>query len=81
MGEKLATLSVDQQEALEKDSARKEKKEEAKAEREMARIAVRPPLPFEIDFFWISRVEIRCRGSEGGRTDALVGFQSADQAD
>jgi translation initiation factor 1 (eIF-1/SUI1) len=38
--DKLATLSVEQREVLEKDLAKKEKKEDAKAEREKARIAV-----------------------------------------
>lgn len=35
----MATLSVDQQEALVKDAVKKEKKEEAKEEKEKARIA------------------------------------------
>lgn len=37
---KVATLSLDQREALEKDAVKKEKKEEAKAEKEKLRIAV-----------------------------------------
>lgn len=42
LGEKLATLSIEQREALDKDAVKKEKKEDAKAEREKARIAVCP---------------------------------------
>lgn len=38
---KLATLTVEQREALDKDLAKKERKEDAKAEKEKARIAVR----------------------------------------
>jgi hypothetical protein len=40
LGEKLATLSVEQIAALDKDAVKKEKKEDAKAEREKKRIAV-----------------------------------------
>jgi density-regulated protein DRP1 len=41
--DKLANLTVEQREALDKDIAKKEKKEEAKAEKEKARVAVRLP--------------------------------------
>lgn len=39
--DKLAHLTVDQRKALEKDLAKKEKKEEAKAEKEKAKMSVR----------------------------------------
>lgn len=40
--DKLANLTVEQREALDKDLAKREKKEEQKAEKEKAKIAVRP---------------------------------------
>lgn len=45
LDEKLATMSIEQKEALDKDAAKREKKEDAKAEREKARIAVRSTSP------------------------------------
>lgn len=41
MEDKLATMTVEQRAALDKDLLKKEKKEDAKEEREKARIAVR----------------------------------------
>lgn len=46
--DKLANLTVEQKEALEKDLAKKERKEEAKAEKEEARVKVSSRLSFRL---------------------------------
>lgn len=67
--DKLANLTVEQKAALEKDLAKKEKKEEIKAEKEKAKIAVSLPLPSSssppiLKFVWEFHSRVRSLSSE-----------------